>query len=129
VTTDGIPEDVKRFIAEHVDSVEALEVLLLLKNNPDKEWRAEDVSRELYTQPESAAMRLAELESIDLLAVRDESGLLYRYSPGTGTLDQTVSGLSRAYKERRVTVISLIFSKPIDKIRTFADAFKIKREK
>ena len=38
------------------------------------------------------------------------------------------SALDRAYAERRVTVINLIFSKPIDKLRSFADAFRIKKE-
>ncbi len=129
MTNEDIPEEVKRFIADHIDSVEALEVLLLLKDNPDREWGAGDVSRALYTQPESAAARLADLQSINLLAARDESGLLYRYSPGPDNPDRVVTELSKAYKERRVTVITLIFSKPNEKIRTFADAFKIKRDK
>lgn len=129
MTTDDIPRDVKRFIADHIDSVEALEVLLLLRNDPAREWSAEEVSRELYTQTDSAAKRLTELQSINLLVVTDEPNLLYRYSPGTGELDHTVSELAKAYKERRVTVIGLIFSSPSDKIRTFADAFKIKRDK
>ena len=29
----------------------------------------------------------------------------------------------------RVTVIGMIFSKPIDKIRSFADAFRIRKDK
>ena len=129
MTTEDIPKEVKRFIADHIDSVEALEVLLLLRDHPGRGWSAEEVSRELYTQTESAAKRLAELQSINLLTATDEPNLLYRYSPGTDALDQIVSGLSKAYKERRVTVIGLIFSSPSDKIRTFADAFKIKRDK
>ena len=129
MATDDISKEVKRFISDHIDSVEALEVLLLLRDYPNREWSAEEVSRELYTQTESAAKRLAELQSINLLAATGGPSLLYRYSPDTGELDRTVSELSKAYKERRVTVIGLIFSSPSDKIRTFADAFKIKRDK
>jgi hypothetical protein len=30
--------------------------------------------------------------------------------------------------KRRVTVINSIYSKPIDKIRTFADAFRLRKD-
>jgi len=34
-----------------------------------------------------------------------------------------------SYADRRVTVIGLIFSKPVDKIRSFADAFRIRKDR
>ena len=39
------------------------------------------------------------------------------------------SGRWRKRIEYSVRVVSLIYSKPIDNIRTFADAFKIRKEK
>ena len=44
-------------------------------------------------------------------------------------LDQAVVRLAKDYAERRVTVITLIFSKPVDKLRTFADAFRLRKDK
>jgi hypothetical protein len=43
-------------------------------------------------------------------------------------LDRTASDLARLYPERRFTIIEIIFSKPNDKIRSFADAFRIRRD-
>ena len=43
------PEAVRSFILEHINSVEQLEVLLLLKNQPDREWTAEAVSQAVYS--------------------------------------------------------------------------------
>ena len=43
-------------------------------------------------------------------------------------LHRAVAGLAREYAARRVTVIGLIFSKPVDKIRSFADAFRLRRD-
>jgi len=40
-----IPEDIRKFLDAYIPSVEQLEVLLLLYENPTQEWRANDVSR------------------------------------------------------------------------------------
>jgi hypothetical protein len=128
---DKIPADVKRLIHNHINSVEQLEVFLLLREQSDREWNAVEVSRELRIQPESAATRLAALTEGRLLASTggaDKTALCYRYQPATSDLERAASGLSAAYKERRYSVIDLIFSKPTDNIRTFSDAFRIRRE-
>jgi hypothetical protein len=39
-----------------------------------------------------------------------------------------VDEVAAAYPRFRVSIINLIFSKPIDKIRTFADAFRLTKE-
>lgn len=130
MTDAGIPDEVRAFIAEHIDSVEQVEVLLLLRRSGDREWTADAVSDELRTNPGSAAERLADLTARRLIApaggAPERPG--YRYAPGTPALDQAVRGLDQAYAERRVSVINLIFSKPIDKIRTFADAFRLRKD-
>ena len=64
---DDFPEDVKRFIIDHITSVDQLEVLLLVRGNPRADWIASGVSKELYTQPEAAAMRLASLQALGLV--------------------------------------------------------------
>lgn len=119
-----IPEEVNRFITNHINSIEQLEVLLLLFNNANREWDANEVSRELRISSESAAARFEDLRSRGLLYTNKKTGK-YQYYPQNSDLDRAVNRLDRAYKEHRVTLINLIFSKPIDKIRTFADAFKI----
>jgi hypothetical protein len=53
----------------------------------------------------------------------------YGYAPRSAELDAAVQGLAREYALRRVTVIGLIFSNPVDKIRSFADAFRIRKDR
>ncbi|QRK11939.1 hypothetical protein JQX13_18910 [Archangium violaceum] len=123
-----LPEVVRRLIAENIDSVEQLEILLLLFQHPGRTWTAESVARELRVSSISAGERLEDL-TYDGLVVRVEgSEGEYRYGPETPSLDEAVRGLAAAYSERRVTVINLIFSKPVDKIRTFADAFRLRKK-
>ena len=124
----GISPDVKRFISEYIDSVELLEVLLLVRGGGEKEWRVDAVSRELRSTPESVANRLKDLCARGLLARKDEPVPLYHYNPGTKELDAAIKELARIYMERRASVIDLIFSKPIDTLRHFSDAFKFRKE-
>src|SRR5687768_16699022 len=66
--TSGIPEDVRRFLLQCIDSVEQLEVLLLLHGAPAQAWNAEAVAQALYSNPDSIARRLAGLHANGLVA-------------------------------------------------------------
>ena len=124
-----IPENVVRFVNDHVDSVELIDVLLLLKRSPATEWSAEEVSRRLCTSAASAANRLEALRASAVAAATDSADrTTYRYAPASGDLERAVAGLETEYGTRRTRIINLIFSKPSDKVRTFADAFKIRED-
>lgn len=118
---------IRRFIHDSIHSVEQLEVLLLLADSAEQEWNAAQVSQKLYTQPESVAMRLADLHARGLLTIGSAPGL-YRYVAPTPALDEVVRDLDLAYKERKDAVIGAIFSRPLDDLRTFSDAFRIRRK-
>jgi hypothetical protein len=126
--SEEFPEDVRQFIAEHINSVAELEVLLLLKGQPDRTWSADDISRALYTTPEMAATQLAELQARGLLGAA-EGVRVYQYRPGSEELHRLISRLEEIYQQRRVSVITQIYSKPVDRVRTFADAFRLRKEK
>jgi hypothetical protein len=129
VTEEGISQTVRTFIADHIESVVQLEILLLLFNAPGKDWRADDIGRELRIDPSWAAAQLADLCSRGLITCDEGPNPNYRYGPRSPDIEQAIVDLNRAYTDMRVTVISLIFSKPADKIRIFADAFKIRKDK
>lgn len=124
-----IPPRVQRFIATHIDSIEKLEVLLLLRTHADREWTARDVSLELRIAETSAAARLADLAVRRLVTEHSGSPVAYRFGPASAEDSQDVTDLQATYATRRVSVISFIFSKPLDKVRGFADAFRLKRDK
>ena len=124
-----IPSRVQRFIATHIDSIEKLEVLLLLRSRADREWSARDVSQELRITESSATARLEDLTARRLLVRSAASAPAYRYRPASVEDEQDVGELQATYSTRRVSVISFIFSKPLDKVRGFAEAFRLKRDK
>ena len=123
-----IPKDVAQFITEYIDSLEQLEVLLLMRASAPTEWDGAAVARELRIDPGSASGRLASLAARGLLVATDEAGGRYRFDPRSSELNRVVGRLADTYKERRVSVITLIFSKPSDTIRSFADAFRIRKD-
>jgi hypothetical protein len=128
MTDEGLPSAVKKIIGEHIVSVEQLEILLLLHRRPETEWDAASLATELRTSERSAAARLADLATRGFAGVRDDRGTaLYRYDPPNG-LQRDVELLAKAYAERRYTIIDLIFSKPIENLKVYADAFRFRKD-
>jgi hypothetical protein len=118
-----IPQEVRDFISAHIASVEQLEVLLLLRREASRSWTGAEVARELRLNAESTTARLEDLHARGL--IEHEGSGSYRFSRD-GSVIRVVGELARSYADARVSVINLIFSKPVDKLRSFADAFKFR---
>jgi hypothetical protein len=118
-----IPVDVRQFLAEHIDSVAVLDVLLLLRAAPDKLWSAAEVGRALVTGEAPAATQLERLRE-HRLAV-DVDGR-YRYAPPADH-EATVDALAECFARRRHTVIGLIYGATERSAATLADAFRVRR--
>lgn len=125
--SSAIPDDVYRFLVQCIDSVEQLEILLLLHKSLATEWSAEQVARTLYSNTQSVARRLAGLHAKELL-VRSDSSSTYRYQPAKPETDATVSLLAELYRERRVAVITIIATEPMEHVRAFSDAFRLRKK-
>lgn len=118
------PSSVSAFIFEYIDSVEQLEVLLLLQAEASRTWTKEDLSREMRSNPNSIAQRLQPLCHSGLVECIEGE---YRYAPREPAQDAAVRDLALANKTHRHRVLELIFS-PLKKARLFADAFRLGRK-
>lgn len=123
-----LPEHLNRFLAEKIRSVSQLEMLLLVRSAPDRAWSADEICRALYIAPEMCIEQLEQLRASGLFATGTAPGQ-YQYAPQDPALADTMAELAVMYHQRRVTVITAIYSEPTDKIRTFADAFRLRKEK
>ncbi|MCY1046454.1 hypothetical protein OV208_34435 [Corallococcus sp. bb12-1] len=117
MTDADLAPRVQRFLTAHIDSIEKLEVLLLLRARTDRAWTAPAVALELRITEASAARRLAELKSGGLLLEDGVSGEAFRFSPSQSDDVKAAAELSTAYAARRVSVIAFIFSRPMDRVR------------
>jgi hypothetical protein len=123
-----LPEEVRRLIAEHIVSVEQLEVLLLLREGgSQREWTAEAVSEHIRSSPGSASHRLADLHRRGFLARSEGDPPRFRYAPDDRSA-RAVDSLARSYNESKYTVIELIFSKPIENLRVYSNAFRFRKD-
>jgi len=129
LSSNGFSEDLKRFIIQHIDSVEKLEVILFLFKHADTAWTAAAISEKIRTNPDSIAYRLVDLHRLGLLETSSEDqGTSYRFRPESPNLDALIVALAKAYAERRVSLINLIFSKPIENVKGFAEAFRLRKD-
>ena len=125
----GLPEDVLRLIADDLESMEQVEILLLLRGDEARARTANDVAAQLRLQGASAAKNLAALEVRGLVAADGASPPAYRYAPRTAEQRAAVDGLVVAYNTRPVTLVKAIYDRPpaTNALRTFADAFRIRK--
>ncbi|HMN68196.1 MAG TPA: hypothetical protein PKC28_06620 [Bdellovibrionales bacterium] len=121
--TSGIPEDIKQFIFAHIDSVEQLEVLMLLRQDLTKSYTPTEVANEMRTSPASATLRLNTLTNQGFVEMNDGS---YRFAAGATGSGELLDRLTEIYRVRRHKVLELIFS-PMKRARNFADAFVVSK--
>ena len=125
---NGVSKAVQEFIFEYIDSIDQLEVLLLMRATRERSWTAKEISDAMRTSLEAATHRLSALVAIGLLTEQDANPPTYRYSPLTVEMDGTVEELAETYKVHRHSIYGLIFS-TLKRARRFLDAFTMIDEK
>jgi DNA-binding transcriptional ArsR family regulator len=119
-----------RFLQAAIPAVDAAELLLLVADRPDV-WStpAELVERLRPKTPmtEDEARRHLEVFAARGLLEAGEEGRV-RYKPQGEELARHVRTLAQAYEERPVTLVRVIYALKDAKIRTFADAFRLRKK-
>ena len=126
---DAIPEDVRIFILQNIDSVAQLEGLLLFHANPGTEWDPASLSQRLYIDRAEAADLMRLLAERGLLALA-ENRTHYKFLSRSRELGDMVSRVKEAYSRHLLPVTNLVHAKSRTRVQKFADAFIItKKEK
>lgn len=113
------------FISQHIVSVSELEVLLFLLEGKDREWTAGEINQRLRNEESSIAKWLEALVALGLAA---QAGHRFKFAPASEDLEKKVMGVAEAYRERRIKVIELIFSKPNGNLINFVHAFELRKK-
>jgi hypothetical protein len=118
-----------RFLRAVVPSVDAAELLLLLERESARWWSAQEAAEAL-----APAVRLKESDIARYFASFQAGGLIaagpdkrVQYRPGHSGIEVHVATLAQAYRERPVTLIRVIYALRDSNIKSFADAFRLKR--
>jgi hypothetical protein len=125
-----VSEDVKRLLAEHIESYEELEALLCLWGTTARAWTIDDLAQALKISAESAAAAVTRLVEQKLITRRPADVPTFACASGQDELHRTIQRLAKAYEEERLAVIQLMNANAIERVRTaamrtFADAFLV----
>jgi DNA-binding MarR family transcriptional regulator len=116
-----IPDEVRRFILTSVPSVPYLEAMLLLREQPGRDWNASTLATRLYLPPERVAALLQELAEAGFVTSSGSENWRWQPAPEAGML---VDQLASVYSENLLGVTELIHSREERRAHQFADAFR-----
>lgn len=124
-------DELQAFLFEHVDTFEALDVLVRVYRHRDRDWTADAIAADVNLTPELAAEALEHLEAHGLVE-RQPTG--FRYHAATDALDAAVQRIVQVYASERLTIIQFMATNALDRLRTsanqrFADAFRLRGKK
>jgi hypothetical protein len=122
VTDASVPQHVRSLITSHIQTLEHLEVLMLLFQDADRWWSAQSVGEELGISSGAAGALLEDLSSRTLLDARVAETVVFRYRPVTDVLKSSVDDLASLYAEKPSETIRLVSAIAADPIRGLADA-------
>jgi hypothetical protein len=122
---DLIPSDLRDFIFRYIDSIAQLEALLLLRADPDTDWDAKQTAARLYASEPEVAEALARLCADGFLTCKEG---IYRYGPQSPEQRAMIDRLADAYSRHLIPITNMIHGKP-RRIREFADAFKLRKDR
>ena len=105
---DPLTRAAERLISQHIDSVGALDLLLVLHEGRERDWSVEELCRTLRCPGPWAEDQLSRLLAIGLLAESDDGRYQYRRGLQYGP---AVDQIARACRHDRAGVTRLIFAR------------------
>lgn len=124
--TDALPEDIRQFVLDNIDSIAEMEALVMLWRDPAVAWSIEQVVARLYIAPADAERTLERLAARGV-ALRGAGG--HRAAALPEPTAATVQRLVHLYDTHLIAITNLIHSKPsASRVQQFADAFKLRKK-
>ena len=126
VSDSQIPDEIRKFLVQHVRSIAQLDILLLISAAPQRWWTATEVYRIVLSNEELVAKTLERFCQINFLR-KSESGT-YQFAPPSDEINNLIKTLALLYRERPSRIVQAIYEAPVSEIEEFAKAFKIRKK-
>lgn len=122
------PDELCDFMQHCTPSIEAVELLLLFARSPGREWTVAELAQALRPATVSDTVLREYLNGyVSCGLVEKCPDGRYAYSQPPPDRASIVAALEKAYNERPVSLVRLIYALKDKKIRSFADAFKLRK--
>jgi hypothetical protein len=131
---DSMSAGVRDLLENRVDSIEALEALLLLRRNVGQALGAEAIAQGLRLPPQHLEDALRRLEHGGLIQREEQAGsAVYTYNPKNEHLAEVVDRLAETYADSPVEIVRVLSVRALERVRAeaaklFADAFVVRRK-
>ena len=122
MSSDG---ETERFIRSVFGSIWALELLLILRAPPRRDWARAELIQALRASEQVLTRSCADLSAAGLV---EAEGDRVRYAPSSPELDEQAAHTAALYEARPTRVRRIIVGGPQDSIERFADAFKFRQD-
>lgn len=121
-----IPKVVRQFIFERIDSIAHIEALLLLFRAREERWSVVSVAKRLYITEQEASDLLNRLQTQGFVIKINES---FQFHCEENEFVDLLNIVADVYTKHLISVTNLIHAKPSARIREFADAFKLRKDR
>lgn len=123
-------DDLKRFLFDHVESYEELELIVLLRRQRERDWTAEEAATELGLPTSACSAGLEALEQRGLI-VKGALAQAFRYGPWSLEAAARLAQLDELYRNQRLSVVMLMSVNAIERLRRatlhrFADTLRLR---
>jgi len=118
-------EELLAVVSKNLRSVWPLELLLLLRQEPQQAWHIDALVRALRASPSAITEGVTVLKKLGLVDV-DQAGA-YRLASRPATQDDLAQELCDLYARKPRAIMRAILAAPNDQIQTFADAFRLRK--
>jgi DNA-binding transcriptional ArsR family regulator len=118
--------DLVEFVRYSIGSIWNLELLLHLRRSGDRAWAADELVRELRASQSVVNEGLRTLRTAGLIVSEGEGE--WRYAPASPAMDQMTRDLEVLYRERPIAVSQALFARGNEKLQSFADAFRLRKD-
>jgi len=127
MTDSRLPGDVRGFIQACIPDVNAAELLLLVASHREQALSVRKIAANLKHSGLDEAAVERYLAGFVHFGLIDQEGNAYRFATSASQYDALLSELTRLYNEQPVTLVRMIYAPKDDRLRAFAEAFKIKK--
>ena len=119
--------EAEEFIERAVDTIHQLAILMLLRRSSDCFWRVDEIAANLQMTSGTVVSSVSGLHANGVLVADGADPVGYRYEPRSIALHAGVESLAAAYETDPLPVLKAVLNKPPRALRTFSDAFLVRR--
>jgi predicted ArsR family transcriptional regulator len=124
---DDLADVVRRDIDEHIDSLDSLEVVMLIFREQSRRWSSDQVASRLRISGRVARRELERMRSRGTAKAVDDDTFQFEVSDPDKAA--AVARIAAMYGSRRIELINYVASQTLKRIQSIADAFKLRKER